>query len=453
MTLQEEKEICYLCNKTFYIGDMENFCNGFDEDGKDISLCQNCYHSGKCNECDMVIHNINELIYLIDNFKCIDTCTICLLDEEKRKNINLNKIIENYEQIVKILKSYKNTNTDPNIDYIDINEEIINYNLSIYNKKEKQIPYYNQIINKCKYEKYFSKAENIVVDNNVNTNTDKVGPSKELRKTYILYKFRNIVNKVISKNKKDDFKNRFINNIHLFIENYNKLLINRKNDKIKKNRIQINNNKLRYLVNKLILNIRIRKFLIKKENNSPENVNAKVLNSIIKSNIKYKDINCFNILLQGNRGIIDIYSNYYKEYIIDKKDDDIKIISKFHDKNKNRFMRLIELFYLIKKEDQLYKSKYLFNYYTLAKIHKKNNNFEIFINLLKSKIKDDDIKNLDINIENNSNTIDCLNRSCPDHSNDANEFCNDCKEDLIKCKKCGIKFWTDEDIKYCEDCE
>jgi hypothetical protein len=85
MTLQEENEICYLCNETFYIGNMENFCNNFEEDEKEIHLCQNCYFSGKCNECNMTIHNINELIYLIDSFKCIDTCTLCLLDEEKKK--------------------------------------------------------------------------------------------------------------------------------------------------------------------------------------------------------------------------------------------------------------------------------------------------------------------------------------------------------------------------------
>lgn len=47
----------------------------------------------------------------------------------------------------------------------------------------------------------------------------------------------------------------------------------------------------------------------------------------------------------------------------------------------------MELYYLIKKDNELYNSEYIFNYYTLGIIHKKHNNFEVFLKTLKTEIK------------------------------------------------------------------
>lgn len=44
---------------------------------------------------------------------------------------------------------------------------------------------------------------------------------------------------------------------------------------------------------------------------------------------------------------------------------------------------------MIRNDKYLYNSNIIFNYYTLSNIHKKNNNYEVFIELLKKKyIKD-----------------------------------------------------------------
>jgi hypothetical protein len=157
----------------------------------------------------------------------------------------------------------------------------------------------------------------------------------------------------------------------------------------------IKNKKITKIVyNKIVLFIKIKRCLekkkkdeVKRNKNLPKNVNDRIIKCIIKSNITYKNINSFNTILNVNRNIIDTYSNYYSEFIINKKENDIEIVSKLHDRNKNRFVRLIELYYLIKKETYLYNSNYIFDYCTLAKIHKKTDDFVIFINLLKEEIK------------------------------------------------------------------
>lgn len=103
--------------------------------------------------------------------------------------------------------------------------------------------------------------------------------------------------------------------------------------------------------------------------------------------INYKKVNSFNALLKINKNIIDTYSNYYTEYLINKKVKDIEIASKLYDRNKNKFIILVELYYLIKKDNYLYNSNYIFDHCTLSKMHKKKEEFPNFIKLLKEKLK------------------------------------------------------------------
>jgi len=196
-----EEEICYLCNETFCIGNMNYFCNEFDEDGKEIYLCQNCYYSGKCDECDMVIHNINDLIYLIDNYKSIDTCTICLLEQQKMKNIN-NKKVNSY---IKPSLLYKFNNLKNKIQNNTLNKDIsIKIKDKTYNFKSNK-----NIELKCKTE-----INNYI--NNINN----------FRKKY--YSKYNKMTDDDIKNLKKQLEEKERNN-KLFWDNYNKSVLESKN--------------------------------------------------------------------------------------------------------------------------------------------------------------------------------------------------------------------------------
>jgi hypothetical protein len=82
--------------------------------------------------------------------------------------------------------------------------------------------------------------------------------------------------------------------------------------------------------------------------------------------------------------------------------------------------------------------------------------FDIFKNILVDILdnelenKSQDIK--DLNVENYEAIFPCKNKSCKDFLNIEDIFCDSCKKDLKSCTKCGEEFYTDEDNKYCEDC-
>lgn len=167
-----------------------------------------------------------------------------------------------------------------------------------------------------------------------------------------------------------------------------KILLN--NKKIQKQKDVIIN-KFQKSVNKIITINNIKKVLIKRLNkikkNKPENVNMTTSKKIIKFSDNLLKCSLFSTIKNNNKNMIDTFSTYYDEFIINKKDENIKIIKKMYDKNHSRFLRLIELSYLIKKDDELYNSNLIFNYHTLGKLHKKDDNFNVFLNLLREEYK------------------------------------------------------------------
>lgn len=99
----EDEDICYLCKNIIEDGDIANMdVNNIEEDEKDLTLCRNCYYSGKCSDCGINMKNRIELIYLIDNYESIDTCTICFLEKEKKLNKLKSELISELKPYYKI---------------------------------------------------------------------------------------------------------------------------------------------------------------------------------------------------------------------------------------------------------------------------------------------------------------------------------------------------------------
>lgn len=293
---------------------------------------------------------------------------------------------------------------------------------------------------KCKCDcTSFKDSEFILNEKNTTKNNESITHSLPITNFIPAYRTLEDDNKIIIK--------KVINILPPKVDLNNCLY--KKYKKEKDDRISKIKNKIILIFKEKILINRIKKFLKKKKKNSTPNVNKRVIKSITKSINKYKQSDIYNSIYKGNRASIDTFSNYYEELIINKKgikDDDIKLISKLHDKNKSRLMRLMELYYFIKKDDALYNSEYIFNYYTLSILHKKNDNFEVFFKSLKTEI----IK--DGNNERNEQ-YSCKNENCDDSDVEEDNYCKYCKKDLKKCKSCNIEFVNDElNVYNCEDC-
>lgn len=241
-------------------------------------------------------------------------------------------------------------------------------------------------LNKAYYDKYFNLLIN-KKDEKIKTKSNK----------FVLYSFKNIVNRVIYKNKKQ----RFINKIKDFITCMNTFIENRRPKKVgigdalykkyKKQRILNNFNKFKIVKNKIILINRIKKYISKyrKQKRRIASVlekNKKIIKNIIDTNNKYKKYSVYDRLYQSNRNTIDLYSDYYNDYVLNNKKDEIKLIQHFHDKNSSRFLRMLDLFNLIKKDENLYNSKYIFNYYKLSEVNIKDNNYNNFLTDLKNAL-------------------------------------------------------------------
>jgi hypothetical protein len=96
-----------------------------------VFICDICLGDGNCKKCDKDIENSEELIFLIDEIKCIDTCVICLCEEYMKKTCKKCKCFVNNEKI--------DVNTIP--EYIElkkINVTLNNRIISLENEKEIQ---------------------------------------------------------------------------------------------------------------------------------------------------------------------------------------------------------------------------------------------------------------------------------------------------------------------------
>lgn len=326
--------------------------------------------------------------------------------------------------------------------YIDIENDIVDYNLSL-NKKENIVEdYYTNYI---KYDSIYNRnIINVNYKNNTLKRDIKI-PTTSTSETKIYSKvnfnnafYNKYLNKLIKGNRKiteDKFiidkYNDYMEDMYLDNEIYdNKWIIysyNSINNKLIKNTSRKKNEKTdQHVVVDEILN---------------------KLNSNLK-NILNKDTVLYDILYKKNRNDINMYSYMYWnnktiEYI---KNIDIKL-----DPNKSRFKLMLKLFANITKNKKIYNSEFIFNYYTFKKLN--NTGLNILIPKLEDLCKNTQIDDDEEKKEN-------LNYG------PFEEFCNECQNILNKeeinigyCKKCqnkmenmekndGINTWSEYE---CDD--
>lgn len=308
--------------------------------------------------------------------------------DNKNKYIQKGNIYDLFNKIINVQNETDNFLI--NEGFNDINE------LKIFISKNKNIVKNNIIekpvkvtFNNAYYNKYLKLL--------LNKKDEEIINIKSNNKNFVLYRFKNIIKKVIYNNKKILF-NQKVNNSILYFKLYKASMLPQKvtlnnayYDRFKMERINNNINKFKFTFNKIIINNRIKKFVVnyrkqKKKAINALNNNKKIINDIIKSNNKYNKSSVYDILYKNNRSMIDLYSNYYNTIYLKDKKVDLEIIQEYHDKNKYRFQRMLELFDKIKKDDILYNSKYIFNYYKLSEINKKDDNYKIFLQKLRSEL-------------------------------------------------------------------
>lgn len=455
MISQEENEICYLCNETFFVENMNYFCNEFDEDGKEIYLCQNCYYSGKCDKCDTIIYNINDLIYLIDNFKCIDTCVICLLNQYKEKECQtckclVNKPNINNEKKVEISKPdvYENTyNNDsqgnnkpfvnkqnipfiPSLKYIEKNKkyhENIN-KIELYNTFNKKhwkeyeysvIKYDDYIINNYDYY-YINKYKNEEIIKNTKIKRNKYKKSDQVQ----------VVNKVLDK----ILKSRKVGNKR--ISEVYKLRKEKNNATIKLYSYLYNN---KTNMDNDIFNDILKEEKISKSNESRFNKYSKILDKIYKNKLIYESEFLFlpGTFCDVNDESIDFLINNIE--LLCKNPENIKDI-KNTIKDKSNILVFSEI------DNNLIKTVSDNN----GEIHFPCKNSDCIDTAFKlNTFCDGCTKDLKNNI-----LYECKNPNCDDDEVvNENDYCNYCKKDIKMCKLCNTEFVNDElDVNNCEDC-
>lgn len=319
------------------------------------------------------------------------------------------------------MKSYLNKKN--NHDILEIDDIITNYNLSVFKKDVNKDNYYKKhiyydslynknIINKLKSVNKLcicgipnGKCLDCYPNNKIKNEINRPPKVTMNNAYYEYYYYKGLFNKKDVKNnlrnqitKNDHFlkkgfqnENNFIKDIinkHMHENNIYNIINKQKDDRIKKIKEKIIFGSKKRVAIKLIKNC-LNKIKEKKEKNNPEYVNMKTSKKIIKLSNNFVTKSLFSTIKNDNRNRIDTFSTYYEQFIINKKDDDIKNVRKMYDRNHSRFLRLIELSYLIKKDDDLYNSNLIFNYHTLAKLHKKDDNFDDFLKLLKDKYIED----------------------------------------------------------------
>lgn len=398
----------------------------------EIAICDDCnipeIFNDTCYGCDKIFPD-EEIDFLVFAFKKVIKCVQCLA---QTNDIELEKTFLNYRyniiEIHMIENLYINkyidelkikSEKDNNIFYSDCNKPNINSeNITFEDKSSIKNKNFNNVNRNdcldCGFFKSICICEKFNVNNYMFNKYDDSPRINKLHENIRNISENKINNLNIPQKEKDD--DNFLNlekeiiqtdiklpktysteissstnknNTNIAYDNIdeksdygiNDILENEKDNKIKENF-----NKFMLGIKKRIIIKRIKKFINKRRKKSTSYINQHVVNKLIKNIDKYMKISIFDDTYKNNRNTIDLFSIYYEKFIINKKDNDIKFIRQLHDKNHGRFLRIIELYYLIKKDNILYNSKIIFNYYTLEKIHKKNDNFDVFLNLLKNNL-------------------------------------------------------------------
>lgn len=200
-----------------------------------------------------IINNVkNDIEYIHRLIKVLGFEDVSdLYSLEKIYKDNKNKYIEkgNIYDLFNTIINIQNETNDINKKQIIENPIKVSLNNAFYNK------YFKLLLDK-KDEKYKSSNE------------------------FVLYRFKNVVNKVIFRNKKKIFHEK-VNKSIIHMKSYISSMLPPKvnlNDalymKFKKERIKNNTNKLKLTFNKIIINNRIRKLLIKYKKQKNKEINV-----------------------------------------------------------------------------------------------------------------------------------------------------------------------------------
>lgn len=349
------------------------------------------------------LEEVTEIINNHNNHKCPKNKNVKYLSHKDLLNnnyysqmINTNYILNQQlkEEKEKYDRIYKEVSYFRNLYMNDDDKREMNRKLDSLETKEDStcwieyekslIEYNNNIDKPIDYYINFYLYGNTIFDY---SKKDEISKNN---KTFVLYRFRNIVKKVIYKNKKKIFNKK----INTAIANMKTYLANMLPQKVtlgdalykkyKKERIQNNINKVKIVKNKIILINKIKKYLEKYRKQKKKAIsvlekNKKIITSIINANDRYKKSSLYDELYKDNRNKIEKFSNYYEKFILENKKDEIKLVQEYYDKNHNRFLRILELFNYIKKDEELFNSSYIFDYYKFSDVSIKNNNFKKFI--------------------------------------------------------------------------
>lgn len=444
--------LSYLLNINEEIGNFLTY-NGFD-DIDDVMDFVSKYKNHICINKPTKYLNHDELIENNYYSQLINSCYI-INKQLKEKEISYNNLLKEVTYL-------------RNLYLHDDGTRKINRLLDI---KDVMVRPSKVSLNKAYYDRYFKILLN---------KKDEMQKNKS-NKRFVLYRFRNIVNKVIYRNKKKIFNNKVnnaISNMKIYLANLlppkvslGEALYN----KYKNERITNSINKLKFIKNKIIIINRIKKFLFNYKKQKRRSIpilekNKKIINSIINANDRYVKSSLHDEIYKDNRNMIEKYSNYYEKYILENKKDEIKNIHEYYDKNYNRFLRILELFNYIKKDEEMFNSSYIFDYYKLSDVSKKDNNFKFFLPELKKSLgfsnsnnnrnnkptlgsalynyynkylekDEDDDKSIDSYDEydyfiktcifcDNANNIDETNGICSECTNNMNKTCSSDYEDF-----------------------
>jgi hypothetical protein len=310
---------------------------------------------------------------------------------------------------------------------------VCNYKNNIYNSNKKQI--------------------------NTSVNIVNEGPSKELRKSFILFKFRSLVNKVIEYKKQDINKNILIKRIKSFLKNNRKLSFDEicniplppiSNDEEILLNININSNK------KNTIKKKNKKIYQKERNDYGKTDQDAEINKVIEKLTKSRAIgiknscDLYNIRKNKNKHTVHMYSylhseankidnEHYKE-ILEEEDISDTNIPRF-----NKYCNILNKIYINKN---IYNSDYIFLPGTFANINIKT--ISSLINKLEELCKNTTIYNKEDNINNNiceftnpsTGIKNCLNKKIP-NSNKCKyhvKFCDAHNKNYSICKECRIKY-------------
>lgn len=285
-----------------------------------------------CYECDKIFPE-EEIDFLVFAFKKVVKCVQCFA---KNNDIELEKTFLNYRYNKIEIHMIENL-------YINkyINE------LKIKSEKDDNIFYSNCSEPNINLENITSENESLTKNkkfNNVDKN-DCLGCG--LFKSNCICKKLNINNNIFNEYKEDNPTR--INKIHEDIRNISE----NKNYELNKKSLhfqeEINDlnipkkekdDKIKKYFGKFILGIkkriiikRIKNYLDKKHKTSTKYINQNIVSKLIKSINKYTNIDIFDNIYKNNRNTIDLFSDYYEKFIINKKDEYIKLIRQLYDNN------------------------------------------------------------------------------------------------------------------------